>query len=189
MQSFCSRKSLADLQRCVSPCVQGVSDANRLGQQSHEGFARSPRWKAKRGRAIIVQGKGDIMSRSMKLVVLSATLAVLAAFSGAAEARDCCKPKCCKAPKVRCCKQERNCCAQAAPAPCATACAAAPCQIQTVSCCKPAATCCAAKTSCCSAPTSCCGSAAPAAGHGAPAPAVKEVPPPPKEEAAPAPKA
>ncbi|MBC7820436.1 MAG: hypothetical protein IAG10_26425 [Planctomycetaceae bacterium] len=129
------------------------------------------------------------MSRSLKLVALSATLAVLAVFSGAAEARDCCKPakiKCCKAPKARCCAQT-TCCAQAAPAPCATACAPAPCQIQTVSCCKPAATCCAAKTSCCSAPATC-GAPAPMGDHGH-APAVKEVPPPPKEEAAPAPKA
>src|SRR5713226_6141407 len=48
------------------------------------------------------------MSRILKLVALSATFAVLAAFSGAAEARDCCKPakiRCCKAPKVRCCQQ------------------------------------------------------------------------------------
>lgn len=130
------------------------------------------------------------MSRVLKLVALSATLAVVAAFSGAAEAKDCCKPV-----KVKCCKAEKvNCCAQTTawtPAPCATACAPAPCQIQTVSCCKPAATCCAATTSCCSAPTSCCGNtAAPAAAHPAGAhPAVKEVPPPPKEEAAPAPKA
>ena len=44
-----------------------------------------------------------MMSRSMKLVALSVALAVVAAFSGAAEARDCCKPakvKCCKARKV-----------------------------------------------------------------------------------------
>src|SRR5437773_1137155 len=143
------------------------------------------------------------MSRILKLVALSATFAVLAAFSGAAEARDCCKPakiRCCKAPKTKCCQQTS--CSQATTATTITAAAEDPapaCQTASATCCQARATCCQASSSrcvttqvSCSAPSNCartCGAPACCGGQGQAQPEVKEVPPPPKEEAAPAPKA
>lgn len=120
--------------------------------------------------------KGDNMNRILKLVAVCATFAVLTAFGGVAEARHCCKAqkvKCCKTHKTKCCGQQ-------------TACASNACQTVASTCCsQPAASCGNANVSCCSAPA--CGSAC---GAG---PAiqteVKEVPAPPKEEPAPAPKA
>src|SRR2546422_877669 len=143
------------------------------------------------------------MSRILKLVALSATFAVLAAFSGAAEARDCCKPakiRCCKAPKIRCCQQTS--CNQVTTTSTCTAAAensGQTSQMASTNCCQARATCCQASSSrcittqvSCSAPSNCNRGCAPACGgqgQGQGQGEVKEVPPPPKEEAAPAPKA